>query len=97
MGGGDGHVIFLDASAHLVEEVGLKADSSGKCNVRVSVFSVEMGADVRVERVGLAHDLLPIGVFEPCVGILRDFSVVCDGEGDNFRGRGNGSRQGVAG
>ena len=74
---GDRAVIFLDAATDLLEDSLLQCLCRCHDGVEIGILRVQQRADIAVQDVRLAHDLLPVFVLDPLV-------FVDPGEADLF-------------
>ena len=96
IGRGHRRLVLLHAPAHLGVERLPQRLVGREEGVRVGVLGLQVGADLRVERVGLAHDPLPVGILEPGVIVAAGDPVQRrrDGLAGRDGGRGGGSGHG---
>ncbi len=73
---GYGTVVLLDAALHFLEERFAKFGERFERFFRIGVLGFEIGADIAVERVRIAHHLAPVLVAKPGVVVDPDNAVV---------------------
>ena len=93
-------IVLLHASAHLGVERLPERRVGSEEGLRVGVLGLQVGADLRVERLGLAHDPLPVGILEPGVIVAARDAVQRRRNGPSGRsgrlGSGHGGTHGGA-
>ena len=87
VGDRDRMVIFLDASAHLLEKLLAQCLEVPGSYVVIRVFGIEMLADVRVEFIRVAQNLLPVFVAHPGVVVDACIAMLLDLDRALFGGR----------
>ena len=70
-------VVFLDARPHLGVERLLQRRRVGQGALGIGVLGLEVGADLRIERRGVAHHLLPVVGAQPGV-FIHQLDAVMD-------------------
>ena len=77
---GRGHrtVVLLDACLHLLEQRFLQRIGAGHGGLHIGVFGLEIGADIRVEQLRAAHDVLPVGSAQPGVVVGQRDAMMRD-------------------
>ena len=73
---GYGTVVLLDAALHFLEERFAKFGERFERFFRIGVLRFEIGANIAVERVRIAHHLAPVLVAKPGVVVDPDNAVV---------------------
>ena len=67
VGGRNRGVVLLHATAHLGDERLPERRVGSEEVIGVGVLGLQIGADVGIERLGLAHHPLPLSILEPGV------------------------------
>ncbi len=73
---GDGEVVFLDAPAHLLEQLEAERLDVGHRRLGVGVLRLEVGADVGGEHGRVVHHLAPVAGAQPSVVVRSADAVV---------------------
>ena len=67
VGRGYAGVVFLDPSTHFLHQDFLQSGGMAEHAIGIAVLGFEIFSDIRVEDAGVAQDLLPVRVLQPCI------------------------------